>query len=114
MPSPMPPSTPVPSQRIQSWCRWMPSAPSTNPPAQQQAETRPALRGPTRSSQPPQIAADKPRKKMNRVNTQFSSLTFQSQLVVNSAFSNPASGAQARGLSMPMARDSGSQNTLNP
>ena len=110
----MPPSTPVPSHRIQSWCTQMPSAPSTSPPAQQQAETSPALRGPTRSSHPPQTAAEAPRKKMNRVNTQFSSLTFQSQVVVNSAFSSPASAAQPRGLSMPMARDSGSQNTLKP
>src|SRR3954470_5457133 len=92
----------------------IPTAPSSSPPHQHRAETTPVLRGPTRSTQPPQTAAAAPRKKMNRVNTQFRSATSQSQLVVNRAFRRPEPAGQAGGFAPPMARDSGSQNTLKP
>ena len=58
----MPPITPEPSHIIQNWCRWTPSAEITMPPHQHTAATTPALRGPARSSQPPQTAAAEPRK----------------------------------------------------
>ena len=77
----------------------MPTAEIMNPPPQQQAATTPALRGPSRSTQAPNSAADEPRNTKNSVNIQPSVLIFQS------------SGA---GLAMPMARLSGSQKTLNP
>jgi hypothetical protein len=51
---------------------------------------------------------------MNRVNTQFRSATSQSQLVVNKAFRMPEPAGQFTGLLPPIARDSGSQKTLNP
>ena len=78
------------------------------------AEITPALRGPERSSQPPQTAADTPKKTMNRVNAQFRSETSQSQLVVNRAFIMPEPAGQANGLAPPTARDSGNQKTLKP
>src|ERR1700730_13892534 len=70
-----------------------------NPPLQQQAATTPALRGPSRSTHGPKSAADDPSMTKNSVNIHPSVLIFQS------------SGAE---LVMPMARLSGSQNTLNP
>jgi hypothetical protein len=110
----MPPSTPVPSHRIQSWWVTMPKAPSSRPPDQQTAAATPALRGPARSSQPPHSAAATPRKKMNRVNTQLRSATSQSQLVVNRAVKMDDPAGQASGLLPPISCDSGSQNTLKP
>ena len=81
----------------------MPTAPISRPPDQQSAATTPALRGPARSSQPPQTAAATPRKTMNRVNTQFRSATSQSQLVVNRAFRMPEPAGQATGLPPPIS-----------
>ena len=71
------------------------------------------MRGPARSSQPPQMAAAEPRKTKNRVYIQPRSATRQSQLVVNSEPTSVRSG-QSTGLVSPIARDSGSQNTLKP
>ena len=76
----------------------MPTAPISSPPDQQTAETTPALRGPARSSHPPQTAAATPRKTMNSVNTQLRSATSQSQLVVNSALTMPEPAGQATGF----------------
>ncbi len=96
------------------------------PPHQQSAATTPALRGPTRSSQPPQMAAEVPSSTKNSVYIQPRSNWVQSQLVVNSALpvmrSLPpkvvASPGQTIGLPVPAAtpsaRPSGSQNTLKP
>ena len=44
-----------------------PTAPISMPPHQQKAETTPALRGPTRSSQPPQMAEAEPSTTKNRL-----------------------------------------------
>ncbi len=71
------------------------------------------MRGPTRSSQPPQIAAETPSSTKNSVNIQPMLATFQSQVVVNSSCISDMSG-QALGAVSPIARDSGSQNTLKP
>src|SRR5476649_1424435 len=98
---------------IQSWCTYTPKAPISSPPAQHSAATKPALRGPTRSSQPPQIAADTPSSTKNNVNIQPRLATFQSQVVVNNSCISDMSG-HALGAVSPMARDSGSQNTLKP
>src|SRR3954453_23118665 len=91
----------------------IPMAPSTRPPDQHNAATKPALRGPARSSQPPQIAAETPRNTKNKVYIQPILATRQSQVVVNSSWKSDISG-QAFGAVSPMARDSGSQNTLEP
>src|SRR5208283_4486573 len=84
-----------------------------SPPAQQQAATAPALRGPTRSSQPPQIAADTPSRTKKSVNIQPMLAMRQSQVVVNNSWTSVMSG-QVLAAVIPSARDSGSQNTLNP
>ena len=91
----------------------MPIAPSTRPPHQHSAATTPALRGPTRSSQPPQIAAETPSTTKNSVNIQPMLAMRQSQVVVNSSCTSVMSG-QARVCETPSARDSGSQNTEKP
>src|SRR5215510_7831115 len=83
------------------------------PPHQHDAATTPALRGPTRSSQPPHKAADDPSTTKNRVYIQPRSATRQSQAVVKSADIKVRSG-QATGWLTPIACDSGSQNTLKP
>ncbi len=83
------------------------------PPPQHSAATTPALRGPTRSSQPPQIAAETPSSTKNSVNIQPMLATRQSQVVVNSSCHSDMS-AQALLWVMPIARDSGSQNTEKP
>src|ERR1051325_6960679 len=69
------------------------------PPPQQNAATTPAFRGPSRSAQRPNTAADEPRNTKNSVNIHPSVLIFQSP------------GADAV---IPMARDNGSQKTLQP
>src|SRR6185295_14115763 len=69
------------------------------PPPQQQAATNPAFRGPSRSTHAPKMAAEDPSITKNNVYIQPSELSFQSP------------GADAV---MPIARLSGSQNTLNP
>ncbi len=91
----------------------MPSAPSNRPPPQHSAATTPALRGPARSSQPPQIAAETPSTTKNSVYIQPRLATFQSQVVVNNSCISEMSG-QAFGAVRPTARESGSQNTLKP
>ncbi len=91
----------------------IPMAPSTRPPHQHSADTKPALRGPTRSSHPPQTAAETPSSTKNNVYIQPRLATFQSQVVVNSSWNRFMSG-HAFGAVMPIARDSGSQNTLKP
>src|SRR5260370_7569791 len=63
----MPPITPDPAHSIQSWCVTTPMAEITSPPHQHSAATTPALRGPTRSSHPPQTAADDPSSTKNSV-----------------------------------------------
>src|ERR1700737_2796180 len=88
----------------------MPIAPRKSPPHQHNAATKPALRGPTRSSQPPQMAAETPRNTKNSVYIQPRLATFQSQVVVNNSWNKLMSG-QAFGAVSPIARDSGSQNT---
>ena len=60
------------------------------------------------------MAADEPRNTKNSVNIQPSSLMFQSQAVVTRAFKMPESAGHATALEIPMARDSGSQNTEKP
>src|SRR5690242_19325331 len=110
----MPPTMPVPSHSIQTWWRITPNAENTRPPHQQSAATKPALRGPARSSHPPQTAAAAPRKTKYRVYIQPSSLIFQSQVVANMRAKNDMSGAQAIADLALMARDNGSQNTEKP
>ena len=96
------------------------------PPHQQSAATTPALRGPTRSSQPPQMAAEVPSSTKNSVYIQPRSNWVQSQSVANRAWAvmatlpknvvaSPAHGiALSRPSATPTARPSGSQNTLKP
>src|SRR5216683_3090814 len=110
----MPPMTPEPSHIIQSWWVTTPTAEMSRPPHQHSAETTPALRGPTRSSQPPHSAADEPRTTKNNVYIQPRSLTFQSQLVVNRAEKSVVAAAQGTDWLRPMAWVNGSQKTLNP
>src|SRR5947209_2034566 len=98
-PSPQPPITPDPIQRSQIWWRYTPSAEMKNPPLQQHAATTPALRGPSRSTHGPKSAAEEPSSTKNSVYIQPSVLIFQS------------SGAECV---MPIARLSGTQNTLKP
>ena len=84
------------------------------PPHQQSAAKTPALRGPTRSSQPPQIAAAEPRKTKKSVYSTVTSDRCQSYWVVNSMVMMLASAGAAIDLSTPSMRVSGSQNTENP
>src|SRR5437870_4326681 len=70
-----------------------------NPPPQQHAATKPALRGPSRSTQAPNSAADDPRNTKNSV------------YIAPSVRTDQSPGAD---FVIPMARLSGSQNTLNP
>ena len=71
------------------------------------------MRGPTRSSQPPQTAAAMPSSTKNSVYIQPMLATRQSQVVVNNSCISDMSG-HAFGAVTPSARDSGSQNTLKP
>src|SRR5450830_1532539 len=115
----MPPITPEPSSIIQNWCRWMPSAETSMPPHQHSADTTPALRGPARSSQPPQIAAAQPRKTKNSVYIQPRVEMVQLQSVaVNSAKPAASEPMKPVPLAQVAAPDStllsGSQNTEKP
>ena len=83
------------------------------PPLQQSAATNPALRGPARSSQWPNKAADEPSRTKNKVYVQPSIETGQSQFVDVMSCRKPASEHVA-GWWMPTARASGSQKTLKP
>src|SRR5512138_1626208 len=109
----MPPIAPEPSHISHSWCVLTPTAEITRPTHQHSADATPALRGPARSSQPPNSAADRPRNTKNSVYITVTSVTLQSQLVVVSASSNDMS-LHTVDLVIPIARDSGSQNTLKP
>src|SRR5262245_41389086 len=97
----------------------------SSPPHQHRAETRPALRGPTRSSQPPQIAAETPSSTKKNVYIQPRSNWLQLQLAANRACSVPAdfspnvtAPAEHSGMGLPSAPSrapcSGFQNTENP
>src|SRR5271170_8250246 len=98
----------------------------TRPPHQHRAATKPALRGPSRSNQPPQTAADAPKMTKNRVNIQPTSNWVQSQSVAKSAWpvmptlpqKEVGSPGQAIGLAAPVAaataRPRGTQNTEKP
>ena len=97
----------------------------SKPPAQHKVATEPALRGPERSSQPPQSAAEQPSKTKNNVYIQPKSNCVQLQSVANNARPVPlnfsakvvAPAAQvAKGLpSEPIkALPSGFQNTEKP
>ena len=91
-----------------------PNAEMSRPPHQRKAAANPALRGPTRSSQPPHSAEAVPRNTKNRVNIHPSEETFQSQVVVNASAMKPMSFGQSTAVLMPMALCSGSQNTEKP
>src|SRR3954453_21365829 len=91
----------------------MPNAPIKRPPPQHRAATKPALRGPARSCHPPQIAAETPRMTKNSVYIHPRLATFQSQVVVKSSWNSDMSGHALLWV-MPIARDSGSQNTEKP
>src|SRR5262245_55418630 len=97
----------------------------TSPPHQQTAATTPALRGPARSSHPPQVAAEMPSSTKNSVYVQPSVATFQSQVVVaawaarsatNCTRNEPESVAfgHVTDWVMPSDFESGSQNTEKP
>src|SRR5262245_26970652 len=103
--------TPAPSHMSQIWCTCTPSAATRRPPHQHSAATQPALRGPSRSNQCPNNAADEPKKTKNSVYVQPSMETDQSQSVARTRGKN-ARSPQLIGASMPIARDKGSQNTL--
>src|SRR5690242_18850408 len=90
-----------------------PIAPSTRPPHHRRAAATPALRGPARSTHPPNTAADMPRNTKNSVYIQPRLATFQSHVVVTSSAKIDIS-AHVFDAVKPIARDSGSQNTENP
>src|SRR5262245_21335347 len=112
----MPPITPEPMIISQNWWVITPNAEITMPPHQHTALTRPALRGPARSSQPPQIAAAQPRNTKNNVYIQPSVATRQSQPVTNHSAKKLTSAPHALGPVPAVASDfdSGSQNTEKP
>ena len=60
MPSPMPPTTPYPRYTSHNCDVATPSAPMANPPDQHTAAANIAARGPARSTQVPNTAADRP------------------------------------------------------
>src|SRR3954466_8744999 len=103
----MPPMTPVPSHMSHSWCVITPKDEITRPPHQQSAATKPALRGPARSSHPPQVAAEMPSRTKNSVYVHPSIETFQSQLVVKSWATTLISFGHAMDCVMPSAFDNG-------
>src|ERR1700726_4445354 len=106
--------TPAPSHNSHSWCRMTPPAEMTSPPHQQKAATTPALRGPARSSHPPQRAAADPRNTKKRVYVHPSMFNFQSQPVASARARKVMSFGHSTDVEMPMALDSGSQKTENP
>jgi len=104
---------PQPSHSSHSWCMATPMPPRIMPPPQHSAAMKPALRGPARSSQLPQSAADTPRKKMNSVKVRLTDGTVQLQVVVNSSLirlcdAHAAASVPASSLVI------GSQNTEKP
>src|SRR5690349_4776740 len=100
----------------------------TRPPHQHTAATTPVLRGPERSAQPPNSAEADPRNTKNRMNIHCNSGIFQSQVVLTlrdrkSSIQYTASRSQAglvagaghcTDLVIPIACDSGNQNTEKP
>src|SRR5882762_3471933 len=106
--------TPEPSHNIHNWCRTMPPAEMTSPPHQQTAATTPALRGPARSSHPPQMAAAEPRNTKKSVYVHPSMYNFQSHDVENMRARKVISFGHSMDSVMPMALDSGNQNTEKP
>src|SRR6218665_644692 len=112
-PSPIPPITPEPKTIIQNWCKYTPRAENNMPPHQHRADTTPTLRGPTRSSHPPQSEADDPSKTKNRMYIQPRVETFHSQVVVKSC-AKISCLSHASEFLIPSALDNGSQNTENP
>src|SRR5579859_4056148 len=113
MPSPTPPTQPD-SHSSHIWCEAVPAAARISPPHHRKADTTPPLRGPERSSQPPNKAAEQPRKMKNRVYMNCRLVIFQSQPVLVRLSMKLWSGEHATALVMPTARDSGSQNTEKP
>ena len=109
----MPPMTPEPSHIIHNWCWYTPRAEMSKPPHQHKAATTPALRGPARSSQPPNSAAEEPRNRKNRMYMIVSDEMRQSQVELNNSVIRLMS-VQATGSLMPSARESGNQNTEKP
>src|SRR5262252_1267716 len=103
----MPPSMPGPSHMSHSWWVYTATAPISRPPHQSSIATKPALRGPARSSQPPHTAAAAPRNTKNSVYIQPSSLIFQSQVVENILVTSDMSAGQAIADLALMARDNG-------
>ena len=89
----------------------MPSAEINIPPHQHTADTTPALRGPARSSQPHQIAADEPSNTKNKVYIQPRVDIFQLQVELKISAKNPTSGPHLTALVMPSAFESGNQKT---
>ena len=97
----------------------------SKPPHQHSIETKPALRGPSRSNQPPYNAAEQPSNTKNRVYiqpksncVQLQSVAVKARIVPDNFSLNvvaPAAHA-AKGLpSAPIsALPNGFQNTLNP
>ena len=80
---------------------------------QHTAATRPAFRGPSRSSHPPNSAADRPSTTMPIVNVHNKSLTRQLQVVVNSESTSVMVLHDASG-SPEIDLLSGNQKTLSP
>ncbi len=89
------------------------NAEMSRPPDQHSAAARAARRGPARSSQPPNRAADAPRSTIARVNVQPRSLWRQLQVVVTAAVHSDIRAHSAGGVP-PIAASSGFQNTENP
>src|ERR1700754_1835418 len=106
--------TPEPSHMSHSWCVITPIAEITSPPHQQTAHTPPALPRPARSSHPPQVAAEIPSSTKKSVYVHPSMEIFQSQVVVKSCATTLMSRGHSSDLPIPIALDSGSQNTENP
>src|SRR5689334_18621342 len=93
----------------------MPTAEISMPPHQHSAATTPALRGPARSSQPPQMAAAQPRNTKNKVYIQPSVATCQSQLLANNSAKKLMSfGQVVPAPAVASVLDSGSQKTEKP
>src|SRR5512142_3374765 len=110
----MPPMIPDPSHISHSWWIMTPNAEITRPPHQQIVATTPALRGPARSSQPPQRAAAEPRNTKNSVYVHPRMFNFQSHVVLTRRPMKLMSAGQATDSVMPMALDNGSQKTEKP
>ncbi len=72
------------------------------------------MRGPACSSQPPNSAVARPRKTKNRVNIQPTIEIFQSQGVDVISAMKLMSAGQASDSLIPIAFESGSQNTEKP